>query len=217
MSPEVHGNILTYFARNGFLGINADYRLAPQFKWPSGGEDVRDAVAWVKENAKKYGGDPNRIFLFGHSAGASHVAQYAYDRRFQPSDGPGIAGAILLSGRYVLHFDQDDPSLMGGVAQYFGSDPAQAESRSITPHVMGSRVPVMIVVSEFDQLNLVGTSGELFVELCKRDGGRCPRFLQLKYHNHGSEFLHFNTSDDYFGKEILEWTREGFGETRHAK
>lgn len=215
-SPEVHANILTYFAKNGFLGINADYRLAPQFKWPSGGEDVRDAVAWVKENAKKYGGDPERIYLFGHSAGASHVAQYTFDRRFQPSEGPGIAGSILLSGRYNLHLDNDDASMMGGVAQYFGTDPATVASRSITTHITESHVPVMLVVSEFDQLNLVGTTGELFTALCYRDGGRCPRFLQLKYHNHGSEFTSFNTEDDYFGKEILEWTREGFGETRHA-
>jgi acetyl esterase/lipase len=215
-SPLVHANIMYFFNKAGFLGINADYRLAPQFQWPSGGEDVRDAVAWVKENAKKYGGDTKRIYLLGHSAGASHVAQFTFDRRFQPSSGPGIAGAILLSGRYNLHPDPDDPSLLGGVTQYFGADHSRWPSRSITNHVNESHVPVMLAISEFDQLNLVGTTGELFVELCKRDGGRCPRLLQLKYHNHGSEFVHLNTPDDYFGREMLEWINEGFGETRHA-
>jgi acetyl esterase/lipase len=213
-SPLVHANVLTYFARNGFLGINADYRLAPEFKWPSGGEDVAAVVRWVKENASKYGGNPDRIFLFGHSAGASHVAQYAFDRRFQPGNGPGIAGAILLSGRYELHSDPDDPSLATGVAEYFGTDPSKFESRSVTSHVTESHVPIMIVMSEFDQLNLATTSGELFVALCRRDGGRCPRFLQLKFHNHGSEFTHLNTPDDYLGKEIIEWTKTGFGATR---
>jgi acetyl esterase len=215
-SPLVHANIMYFFSKNGFLAINADYRLAPQFQWPSGGEDVRDTVAWVKENAKKYGGDPNRIYLFGHSAGASHVAQYALDRRFQPSTGPGIAGAILLSGRYNLHPDPDDPSLTGGVTQYFGADHSRWPSRSVTNHVSESSVPIMLAISEFDQLNLVGTTGELFVELCKRDGGRCPRLVQLKYYNHGSEFVHLNTADDYFGKEMLEWINEGFGATRHV-
>ncbi len=213
-SPLIHANIMYYFAKNGFLAINADYRLAPEFKWPSGGQDVRDAVAWVKENAKKYGGDPNRIYLFGHSAGASHVAQYTFDRRFQPDTGPGIAGSILLSGRYVLHADKDDPSLAGGVTQYFGDDLSKWPSRSITARVNDSHVPVMLVISEFDQLNLVGTTGELFTALCERDGGRCPRLLQLKYHNHLSEFGHFNTADDYFGKEVIEWVKEGFGGTR---
>lgn len=216
-TPLVHANVLTYFARNGFLGINADYRLAPEFPWPAGGQDVRSVVEWVQKNAGQYGGNPERIFLFGHSAGASHVALYALDRRFQPPNGPGIAGAILLSGRYVLHYDPDDASLAkGGVADYFGSDPSRFESRSVASHVTESHVPIMIVASEHDQLNLATTSGELFVALCKRDGGRCPRFVQLKYHNHMSEFYHFNTQDDYLGKEILEWTREGFGVDRHA-
>jgi len=216
-NPMVHANILTYFAHNGFLGINADYRLAPEFAWPTGGEDVRSVVEWVKKNAAQYDGNPNRIFLFGHSAGASHVALYALDRRFQPANGAGIAGAILLSGRYALHYDPDDASLAkGGVAEYFGTDPNRFESRSVASHVADSHVPIMIVVSEHDQVNLATTSGELFVALCKRDGGRCPRLLQLKYHNHASEFYHFNTQDDYLGKEIIEWTREGFGVDRHA-
>jgi acetyl esterase len=215
-SAYIHSNIMYYFARNGFLAVNADYRLAPEFQWPSGGEDVRDVVKWVKANANKYGGDPSRIYLFGHSAGASHVAQYTFDRRFQPDTGPGIAGSILLSGRYNLHPDPDDPSLTGGVTQYFGAEHSRWPSRSVTNHVAESHVPVMLAISEFDQLNLVGTTGELFVELCKRDGGRCPRLLQLKYYNHGTEFGHLNTADDYFGREILEWISEGFAATRHA-
>lgn len=216
-SPFVHANVLTYFARNGFLGVNADYRLAPAFAWPSGGEDVRDIVRWVKENAKTYGGNADRIYLFGHSAGASHIAHYAFDRRVQPSTGPGIAGVILMSGRYKLRYDPDDASLTGGVMQYFGSDPSKYDSRSSTTHVAGSRVPVMLVMSEFDQLNLASTTGDLFVALCERDGGRCPRFVQLKYHNHGSEYTHMNTADDYLGKEILEWIAEGFaGDRRPA-
>jgi len=69
-------------------------------------------------------------------------------------------------------------------------------------------------ISEFDQLNLAGTTGELFVELCKRDGGRCPRLVQLKYHNHSSEVSHFNSQDDYLGSEIIEWANDGFGANR---
>lgn len=205
VDANVYGNVLTYFARNGMLGINAEYRLAPQARWPSGAEDVRGVVQWVKESAKDYGGDPSRIFLMGHSAGASHVGAYVFDRRLQPQTGHGVAGAILVSGRYSLQYDPDNPGFAGGVSQYFGSDPAQYPSRSIISHVATSRIPVMLAISQFDQQNLVATTGELFVALCNRDGGRCPRLVQLKYHNHLSEVRHFNTADDYFGKEILEW------------
>ena len=74
----------------------------------------------------------------------------------------------------------------------------------------------MIVLSELDQVNLATTSGELFVALCRRDGGRCPRLVQLKYHNHVLRVYHFNTQDDYLGREILQWTQEGFGVDRRA-
>jgi acetyl esterase len=213
-TPYVHANVLTYFAHRGFLGVNADFRLAPESTWPSGGQDVAAVVKWLQANARAHGGDPSKIYLFGTSAGASHVAQYAFDRRFQPSTGPGLAGIILQSGRYVLHSDPDDPSLQGGVQQYFGKDPDTYPSRSVINHVNESNVPVMLLMTEFDQLNLAATTGELFVALCKRDGGRCPRFVQLKYHNHGTEYHHFNTGDDYLGKEILEWISSGFGENR---
>lgn len=213
-TPYVHANVLTYFARHGFLGVNADFRLAPEFAWPSGGQDVAEVVRWLKANARTHGGDPQRIYLFGTSAGATHVAQYAFDRRFQPASGPGLAGIILQSGRYAVHPDPDDPSLQGGVQAYFGKDPATYPSRSVVNHVHGSTVPVMLLMAEFDQLNLAATTGELFTALCKRDAGRCPRFVQLKYHNHGTEYAHFNTGDDYLGNEILEWIHSGFGQTR---
>lgn len=203
-SPYVYGNVLMYFARHGMLGINADYRLAPEGRWPAGAQDVRGVVQWLKQNAKAYGGDPDRIFLMGHSAGASHVAAYVFDRRLQPLTGHGVTGAILVSGRYSLRYDPDDPSLEG-VRQYFGTDPAEYESRSVISHVAASRIPVMLATSQFDQKNLVATTGELFSAICERDGGQCPRLVQLKYHNHLSEVRHFNTADDYFGKEILEW------------
>ena len=200
----VYGNVTTYFARHGVLAINADYRLAPEFPWPAGGEDVGAMVAWIRNNAAKYGGDPARIYLMGHSAGATHVATYVFDRRVQPRNGHGVAAAILVSGRYRV-FSQPDDAAFNNVRAYFGADPDRYASRSVVEHVPNSRVPVMLVTSQFDQQNLVATTGEMFKALCDRDGGQCPRTVQLKYHNHLSEIYHFNTADDFLGREILEF------------
>ena len=208
LNEEVYGNIPTYFARQGLLGINATYRLAPEARWPSGAEDMRAVVAWVKRHATRYGGDPDRIFLMGHSAGATHAASYAFDPRFQPPSGHGLAGVVLLSGRYRLRWDPDDPAL-AGIRQYFGSDPAHYQSRSVLTHVPSSNVPVLLVIAEYDKRNLVETTGELFVALCRRDDGRCPRFIQLAHHNHLSEVLHINTDDDLLGREIQRFVSEG--------
>jgi acetyl esterase/lipase len=208
VNPEIYGNVPYYFARHGFLSINATYRLFPEGKWPSGAEDMRALVAWIKANATQHGGNPDRIFMMGHSAGATHIATYAFDGRFQPGGGHGLSGVILVSGRYVIESAPDDPGF-AGIRDYFGSDPAGYSSRSVVDQVANSSVPAMLVVTEHDQRNLVATSGELFTALCKRDDGRCPRFVQLKYHNHLSEIHHINTADDYLGREILEFINEG--------
>ena len=213
LNPLVYANIPTYFARHGLLAMSATYRLAPQATWPSGAEDMGALVAWVRENAVRLGGDPDRVFLMGHSAGATHVATYAFDPRFQPPDGHGLAGIVLVSGRYRLRSDPDDPSLES-IREYFGVDAAQYESRSSITHVPGSEVPALLVVAEYDQRNLVETTGELFVALCRRDDGRCPRFLQLRHHNHLSEVFHINTGDELLGREILDFVEEGAARQR---
>ena len=79
-------NVGVFFARNGVVGITMNYRLAPKFPWPAGGEDVAAALRWVKQNIGRFGGDPERIFLFGQSAGGAHAAHYVFDaRRRAPS------------------------------------------------------------------------------------------------------------------------------------
>ena len=65
------------------------------------------------------------------------------------------------------------------------------------------------MIAEYDQRNLVETTGELFVTLCCRDDGRCPRFIQLVHHNHLSEVLHINTDDDLLRREIQRFVSEG--------
>ncbi len=89
INDEVYANVLHFFSRQGMLGINATYRLAPEAAWPSGAEDLRGVIEWVRAHAEEYGGDPNRVFMMGHSAGATHVATYALDPRFQPVGGHG--------------------------------------------------------------------------------------------------------------------------------
>jgi len=208
INEEIYANVLHYFTRYGLVGVNATYRLAPEASWPSGAEDMREIIRWVKAHATELGGDPDRVFMMGHSAGATHVATYAFDPRFQLAEGHGLAGIVLVSGRYVIKDDPDDPSL-DGIRMYFGSDPAAYPSRSSMTHVPGSNTPALLAIAEYDQRNLVETTGELFVALCDRDGGRCPRLIQLPYHNHMTELAHFNTEDDLFGREILEFIHEG--------
>lgn len=199
---EVYANIGWWFARQGIVTLNATYRLAPASPWPGAVQDVRAMVAWARENAVRLGADPNRIFLMGHSAGATHVASYIFDRALQPADGPGIAGAVLISGRYRLDYDPADPNGRNMQA-YFGDDPAQYPNRSPITHIRdGAKVPVFLVVAEYDNPGLDVRGAELLFALCERDSA-CPRFLRLIGHNHLSEVAAFNTPDEQLGREVL--------------
>ena len=71
-----YDNIMLWAVKNGFTGVNMTYRLAPQSTWPAAAEDVASAVQWVSDKIREHGGDPARIYLMGHSAGAVHVASY---------------------------------------------------------------------------------------------------------------------------------------------
>ena len=98
LSSEVYDNVLYWFARQGFIGINIEYRLAPESQWPGGADDLGLAIAWTRANVALHGGDPGSIFAIGHSAGSTHVGTYAYD----PAAGylgRGLTGIVLLSPR----------------------------------------------------------------------------------------------------------------------
>lgn len=69
-------------AHEGFVTMIPDYRLAPEVKFPGFVEDVALAVRWAVENGPRFGGDPSRIVLIGHSAGAYNAAMVAFDPHY---------------------------------------------------------------------------------------------------------------------------------------
>ena len=91
-----YDNVGVWAARNGMIGVNINFRLAPEHKWPTGAQDTGTAVKWVIDNIASHGGDPTRIFLAGHSSGAVNVADYVAFPQFHAGpSGPGLKGAML--------------------------------------------------------------------------------------------------------------------------
>jgi len=196
-------NIPAYAARHGLVGVAITYRLAPQNPWPAGAQDVGAAIAWVRANAARLGGNPARIVLMGHSAGATHAASYALDPALHPAEGPGIAGLILGSGFLKMTAEDKAP---GNIA-YFGSDPAQYAARSPMTHLGRSRLPMLLFNAEYDPAFLGAPTMELATGACWRDG-KCPRTVQMRGHNHVSEVFAVGTADDQLGQEILRFVGE---------
>ena len=69
-------------AAQGFVTVVADYRLTPEVRFPAFVEDVALAVRWAVDHTPDHGGDPSRIVLVGHSAGAYNAAMVALDPRY---------------------------------------------------------------------------------------------------------------------------------------
>lgn len=91
------------FAGQGFLSIVPDYRLVPEVRYPDFLEDAALALRWVWTNAAHYGGDPAKIVVAGHSAGAYIAAMLALDQRWVASvqlPPHTIKAGVLLSGPF---------------------------------------------------------------------------------------------------------------------
>jgi acetyl esterase/lipase len=92
-------------AEHGFVTVLPDYRLYPNARFPDFVDDGARALAWVEQHIAEFGGDPHRIVLMGHSAGAHIAALVAYDDalvRKAGADPRGVVAFVGLSGPYVL-------------------------------------------------------------------------------------------------------------------
>jgi acetyl esterase/lipase len=87
----------------GFIAVVPDYRLYPDVKFPDFIDDAAQAFVWTKTHISRYGGDANRIYVMGHSAGAHLAAMLTYDQTFLARAGGSyrdISGMIGLAGPY---------------------------------------------------------------------------------------------------------------------
>ncbi|MDC8785241.1 alpha/beta hydrolase [Roseateles koreensis] len=205
-NDQVYGNVARLFARHGWLGVNVEYRLAPEAPFPAGALDVGLAVDWVRAHAAEFSGDASRIVLMGHSAGGAHVASYLCDPRCRPNR-PKIAGAILVSARLRADVRPDNPNAQGVIA-YFGADEMRYAADSAVSHAQHLNVPTLLAVAEYENPWL----DVYAAEFCHQAGlaqGRIPRLICVPRHNHTSIVAHLDSAcgDDTFGEALLDFAR----------
>ncbi|MBR1145706.1 alpha/beta hydrolase [Bradyrhizobium sp. AUGA SZCCT0431] len=199
-----YDNIMLWAVKNGFVGVNATYRLAPQFVYPASAEDLASVVQWVSEKIAERGGDPARVFLMGQSAGAVHVANYVSHPELHKVKGGGLAGAIMVSGIYDL-----TASPVGDAEiTYFGSDPSRYAERSSLRGLLETKIPLMATAAELDPPRFIEQYELLKQATCKSASG-CARTFMLPQHSHMSEVYAINTSDTRLTDEIMEFVKAG--------
>ena len=205
-SDEVYSNVLYYFARHDIVGINIEYRLAPEHPYPAATEDVALALQWAVRHAAEFGGDPDSIFLMGHSAGAAHVGSYGLDRRFLDEAHRHVAGLVIISGRVRADNSSENPNARK-VEAYYGTDVSRYEDRSPVSHVSADSPPAFIAFAEYENPLIDLYCLELAYRIAQATR-HAPALMRLPCHNHTSIIAHMNTAEDRLGAAIRAFVAE---------
>ncbi len=134
-------------ASNGVIAVIPDYRKYPKVKFPAFMQDAAQAVAWTRDHAAQFGGNPKSIFVMGHSAGGHIAALLATDARYLkavdmvPRD---LAGVIGLAGAYdFLPYVENE-------ADIFGNTPRGRHDSQPVNFVSGNEPPMLLLQGEDD-------------------------------------------------------------------
>jgi triacylglycerol lipase len=195
-----YDNVMLWAVKNGMVGVNINYRLAPEFQYPAVQQDIGAAVRWVQENIGRYGGDAGNIALMGHSAGAAHVASYIARPEYGPGGETGVARAIFSSGSYDFTPEGSTPH------SYFG---ASAAGSSSIAGLVSTDIPYLVILAEYDPVPFHVQAGMLMNAVCS--AGSCPPFVLAKDHGHMSGVYSINTSDTSMSGPILNFLKQQEG------
>ena len=119
----LYRNVGRALARGGLVVVMPNYRLSPRVRHPEHVKDVARAYAWVRRHIKDYGGDPDDVFLAGHSAGGHLVALLGTDPSYladpalglKDADRKALRGVIGISGVYSIPQAEDVAQVMAGM------------------------------------------------------------------------------------------------------
>jgi acetyl esterase/lipase len=149
------------FASKGIVVAIADYRLYPQVSYPAFLDDGASALAYVHAHVAQYGGDPGRIFVAGHSAGAYNAVMLAADPEYLRKAGAEpswIHGVIGIAGPYnFLPLDDDKLIALFGGANLPETQPIN--------HIDGKRPPMLLAAGTDDTTVLPRNTMQLAARL----------------------------------------------------
>jgi acetyl esterase/lipase len=151
----------------GFVVVIADYRKYPQVRFPAFVQDAAKAVRWTHDNIQKFGGDPNKLFVMGHSSGAHMAAMLALNESYLKAVGGSrswLKGMIGLAGPYDFM-----PLTAPDLRDMFGPPDLYEQSQPIL-FVDGRNPPLLLLAAEDDETVLVKNTRNLASAVSKAGG-----------------------------------------------
>jgi acetyl esterase/lipase len=208
---DAYGKLGRRLAQRGLVAAIVSYRLAPGAKHPAQIEDVSRAVAWVLRHAAERGGDPQRVFLMGHSAGAQLVALAATDPRWlraQGADPRQLAGVVAVSGPYdVAHCGRS--TLVCGlpmVIRTFGPDPTVWRDVSPAFHIPDAAPPPFLVAHADGDPALLREDARKFAQALR--GAHLPvEELEVPWRDHFTDITDWGLPGDPLADATLSFVQ----------
>lgn len=198
-----YDNIAIWAVRNGFNAVNMTYRLAPDFQWPSGIQDIRAAIELIKHKGFEFGIGTAKLFLMGQSAGAAHAAAYAAHPELYAPHPHELKGLILLSGLYNFTSMQIGPL----ERSYLGDDAGLYSPRSSLAGLVASNIPMLLTLAELDPPLFEQQTLEL-VSALQQKHQHPPQLVRMMGHNHLSVALYLGLDDDMFAPQLRNFIHE---------
>jgi acetyl esterase/lipase len=179
--------IAEYLAPRGYIIAIPDYRVYPDVKFPAFVEDSAAALAWVQQNIAGYGGDPDAVFLMGHSAGAHIAAMLTLDERFaRNARAKPPKGTIGLAGPYdfLPLRNENMRTIFGPPEQYDQSQPVN--------FVDGTEAPMLLLHGSTDAIVYQRNSESLHRKILAKGG--CVKMVIYPELGHGRILVAFSQS-----------------------
>lgn len=209
------------FVDRGFVFVSTNYRLLPNVDMQTIFRDVAKSLGWVHKHIGEYGGDPSRILVMGHSAGAQLAALMSTDDRYLKAEGVPLAvlkGCVPVDGdtydvpaiietaetRRRVH---GQPQAKFGHREKFGNDPSKHRDYSAVTHVAKDKdIPPFLVLYVADHPDNSAQAQRLGDVL--KEAGVPVRLFGARETNHNRLNDNLGLADDPATKALYEFVDE---------
>lgn len=209
------------FNQKGFVFVSTNYRLLPTVPMETIVSDIAKSIRWVHEHIAEYGGDPNRLLVMGHSAGAQLAALISTDDRYLKTEGLSLK---IIKGCVPVDGDTYDipaiietaetrrrvhglPQAKYGHREKFGGDPAKHRDFSAVTHIAsGKDIPPFLILHVAEHPDTSAQAQRLFNSL--KSAGIPVKIFGARESTHNKLNDNLGKPDDLATKAIFDFVAE---------
>jgi len=191
------------FVPEGIAVVTVSYRFSPEVEHPVYIEDAAAAIAWTFKNISKYGGDPDKILLSGHSAGGYLTLMTGMDPRYLANhdiSNMSLAGLMPISGQTITHSTIRSEREIPEGTQY-----VDEYSPLYFANIVG---PPCLCICGSEDIPLRSAENIYFVEVQKEAGNSNVSYLEIEDRDHSTIFEKINDPGDEVAEAMSEYIND---------